>query len=126
MKWFAIVVIVIGFISFIGLNAFESSLPLVQFVRKDNVLTSPVHTLLPPNTPLIAGAGTNGAKFVDINSDAAKYIELPRYLWLAKLGGFAVCALGAIGFAFEVQREKAKRIYGYVYSEVADTSSEER
>lgn len=112
MKWLAILVIVLGFISFIALTAFESSLPLVQFVKADNVLTSPVHTLLPPNTQFIPGTGTDGAKFIDINSPAAKYLDLPRYLWLAKLGGFAVCALGAIGLAFESQREKARRIYG--------------
>jgi hypothetical protein len=112
MKWIGVLVIFFGFISFIGLVAFETSLPLVQFVKKDNVLTSPVHTLLPPGTQFIAGTGTDGAKFVDINSPAAKYLELPRYLWLAKLGCFAVCALGAVGFAFETSREKAKRIYG--------------
>ena len=112
MKWIGILVIVFGFIAFIGLTAFESSLPLVQFVKKDNVLTSPVHTLLPPNTKFIVGTGTNGAKFVDINSPAAKYLELPKYLWLAKLGCFAVCAFGAVGLGFELSREKAKRIYG--------------
>jgi hypothetical protein len=112
MKWIGILVILFGFISFIGLTAFESSLPLVQFVKKDNVLTSPVHTILPPDTKFIAGTGINGAKFVDINSAAAKYLELPRYLWLAKLGCFGVCALGAVGFSFEITREKAKRIFG--------------
>jgi hypothetical protein len=112
MKFFGLIVIVLGFIGFIALTAFESSLPLVQFVRKDDVVTSPVHTMLPPNTQFIAGTGTNGAKFVSINSDAAKYIELPRYIWLAKLGCFGVCAMGAIGFGFEVSREKARRIYG--------------
>ncbi|MEI7987241.1 MAG: hypothetical protein WCI55_16585, partial [Armatimonadota bacterium] len=64
--------------TFVALTAFEGSLPLVQFVKKDNVLTSPVHTLLPPNTQFIAGTGIDGAKFVDINSPAAKYLELPR------------------------------------------------
>jgi len=112
MKWLGILVIILGFVTFVALTAFEGSLPLVQFVKKDNVLTSPVHTLLPPNTQFIAGTGIDGAKFVDINSPAAKYLELPRYLWLAKLGCFAVCAFGAVGFGFEVSREKARRIYG--------------
>jgi hypothetical protein len=112
MKFVGLLIIVVGFIAFISLTAFEASLPLVQFVRKDNVVTSPVHTMLPSNTQFIAGTGIDGAKFVDINSDAAKYIELPRYLWLAKLGCFGVCALGAIGFGFEKSREKARRIYG--------------
>ena len=111
MKWFGILVIALGFIFFVGLTAFETSLPLVQFVRKDAVVTTPVHTMLPPNTKFIAGTGTDGAKFVAIESDAARYLELPRYLWLAKLGAFAVCALGAIGFAFEVQREKLRRLH---------------
>ncbi len=111
MKWIGILVITFGFISFIGLTAFESSLPLVQFVKKDNVLTSPVHIILPPDTKFIAGTGTNGAKFVDIHSSAAKYLALPRYLWLAKLGCFGVCALGAIGLAFETSREKARRLH---------------
>ena len=125
MKWISILVIVLGFLSFIALTAFETSLPLVQFVKKDNVLTTPVHTLLPPNTQFIPGTGTDGAKFVDINSDSAKYIGLPRYLWLAKLGSFAVCALGAIGFAFESQREKARRIYGPAKVEQLTTSDKQ-
>ena len=112
MKWFGLIIITLGFISFIALMSFEASLPLVQFVRKDNVVTSPVHTMLPPNTQFIAGKGVDGAKFVDINSEAAKYIELPRYLWLAKLGCFGVCAMGVIGFLFEQSREKARRFYG--------------
>ena len=118
MKWIGVLVIIFGFVAFVGLTAFEGSLPLVQFVKKDNVLTSPVHTLLPPDSEFIKGTGIDGARFVDINSPAAKYIELPRYLWLAKLGSFAVCALGAIGVAFEAQREKAKRIYGMMDAEV--------
>ena len=111
MKIFGLVLVALGFIGFISLTSFEASLPLVQFVRKDNVITSPVHTLLPSNTKFIAGTGTRGAKFVDINSEAAKYIELPHFLWLAKLGCFGVCALGAIGFGFEKARENAKRMY---------------
>ncbi len=112
MKWFAVLIIILGFVGFLALNAFESSLPLVQFVRKDAVVTSPVHMLLPPGTRFVKGSGTNGAKFVDIDSDAAKYLDLPHYLWLAKLGGLLVCAFGGIGLAFEISREKAKRLYG--------------
>lgn len=112
MKWFAVIIILLGFVAFLALNSFESSLPLVQFVKKDSVLTTPVHTILPPNTKFIAGTGSKGAKFVDINSDAAKYLDLPHYLWLAKLGTLMICAFGGIGFAFEVSREKAKRQFG--------------
>jgi hypothetical protein len=112
MKWIGVFVIVFGFVLFITLTTFESSLPLVQFVEKDKVLTSPVHAMLPPGTKFIAGTGTNGAKFVDIKSDAAKYLQLPRYLWFGKLGSLLVCALGGVGVAFEVSREKARRVYG--------------
>ena len=112
MKWIGVLVIIFGFTCFIALCAYEASLPLVQFVKKDNVLTTPVHTIVPPGTQFIVGRGTDGARFVDINSEAAKYIGLPKYLWLAKLGTLLICGLGGVGVAFERGREKARRLYG--------------
>jgi len=111
MKWLGIFVIVFGFFFYVAITAFERSLPLVQFVDKDQVVSSPMHIMLPPGTQFIKGTGEKGAKFVDIRSDAAKYVPTAKYLGLAKLGGLALCVLGAVGFAFEYQREKAKRIY---------------
>ena len=111
MKWIGILVIVLGFISFVGLTAFEGSLPLIQFVDKEEVASTPMRIILPPGTQFIKGTGQDGAKFVDIHSDAIKYKDMPRYLGLAKLGSLALCVLGAVGFAFERQREKMKRIY---------------
>lgn len=97
---------------FVSLTAFEGTLPLVQFVDKEDVVSTPMRTVLPPGTTFVKGTGTDGAKFVDIHSEASKYISVPRYLGLAKLGALALCLLGAIGFGFERWREKTKKIYG--------------
>jgi hypothetical protein len=111
MKWLGITVVLLGVFVFLALTAFETTLPLVQFVDKDNVVTTPARMILPKGTQFIKGTGRNGAKFVDIHSEAAQYINFPRYLGLAKLGSLVLCALGGVGFAFERWREKMKLIY---------------
>lgn len=111
MKWIGIIVILLGFVGFASLHGFESTLPLVQFVDGEAVVTNPIHIVLPKGTTFIKGSGENGAKFVDIHSDAAKYIGMARYLGLAKLGCLVLGVLGAVGFGFERWREKTFRDY---------------
>lgn len=122
MKWVGILVIIFGFLFYVGVTAFERSLPLVQFVVGEQVASEPMHILLPPNTQFVKGTGSNGAKFVDIHSDAANYIAIAKYLGLAKLGGLAMCVLGAVGFAFERWREKTKREYELSPPDNADST----
>lgn len=111
MKWLGILAIVFGALLFCSLTAFEKSLPLVQFVEEEQVVSEPMHLVLPQGTQFIKGNGKNGARFVDIHSEAVNYIPTAKFLGLSKLGGLAICILGAVGFTFERMRERARRDY---------------
>ncbi len=109
MKWLGLLLAFFGFALYASLHGFEGSLPLVQFVDGETILSAPMHAMVPPGTVYVKGSGENGAKFVDIHSDAAKYLGMAKYLGLAKLGALGLCLLGGVGFAFEQMRAKARR-----------------
>ena len=111
MKIIGIFVIVLGFLLFVGITGFESRLPLVQFVDEDQVVSKPMHIVVPPGTQYVKGTGDQGAKFVDVHSSASNYVPMAMFLGWAKLGGLVICGLGGVGMAFERWREKTKQIY---------------
>lgn len=111
LRIFGIVIAVFGFVFYVALQSFEASLPLVQFVKDGQVATRPIRVMLPEGTQFIKGTGTDGAKFVDIDSPAAKYADMPRLLSMSKFGALFICALGAIGFVYESQRIKKKTVF---------------
>ncbi len=78
MKWLSVTFIVVFGVALYAVNAFEASLPLVQFVRVDSSLTDPVHTIVPSDSTTLAGTGANGAVLVDIGVPS-EYRRMPAY-----------------------------------------------
>ncbi|HLO97175.1 MAG TPA: hypothetical protein VK171_01160 [Fimbriimonas sp.] len=102
---------IFGFVFYVALVSFEATLPLVQFVKGDKVITRPIRVMLPPGTTFIKGTGTDGAKFVDIESPAAKFADMPRLMTMSKYGALFICGLGVVGFLFENKRARAAVVF---------------
>jgi hypothetical protein len=111
LRFLGILIAVFGFVFYVALVSFEGTLPRVQFVKGDKVITRPVRVILPPDTKFVKGTGTDGAQFVDIDSPAAKYADMPRLMMMSKYGALFICGLGFVGFLFENKRAKAAVVY---------------
>lgn len=111
LRFLGILIAVFGFVFYVALISFEGTLPLVQFTKGDKVITRPVRVMLPEGTSFVKGTGTDGAKFVDIESPAAKYADMPRLMTMSKYGALFICGLGFVGFLFENKRARSAVVY---------------